>query len=103
MSNPEDVSFTLQLTVDEAVTELRRLQSAAFQTIALLRKMGLPEDFDEAAQKIQMIISLLNQARLAAIALNAASGPTGWVLAGVGLAATGIQAIETIEYATRGR
>lgn len=64
--------------------------------------MGLPEDVNSAIVHIQRLISIMNQARLAAIALNMASGPVGWALAGVGLAATGVMVYEMAENEVRG-
>lgn len=98
----EEVSFTLQLTVDQAVTELRKFQTFLYRSIALAKRLGLPEDLDEMATKIQRITMLFNQARLAAIAFQAASGPLGWALAGVGMATTALTYVETMEYVTRG-
>ena len=98
----EEVSFTFQLTVDEAVTELRRIQTVAYQYLALARRLGLPDEIDAQVVKVQRLIMLLNSARLAAIALHAASGPVGWALAGVGLVATGLTAYEMAEYELRG-
>jgi len=97
----EAVSFTLQLTVDQAVTELRRVQTFAYQTLSLMRKLGLPEDMEEAAVRVQRLIFVMNQARLAAIALHAASGPIGWALAGIGIAATAVTTIEMMEVRSR--
>jgi len=102
MSANEEVSFTLQLTVDQTITELRRLQTAIYQSLALFRRMGMPEELDKGIILMQRAIMIMNQARLSAIALHASLGPIGWVLAGVGIAATFLTAVETAEYATRG-
>jgi len=98
----EDISFSLQLTVEDAVSNIRQLQTVAYQTLTLLKRMGLSEDINDAITKIQRIISVLNSARLAMIALQAATGPMGWALAGVGLVATGFQAYDMAEYELRG-
>lgn len=82
----ETISFSLELNVEEAYTEIRRLQTLIYRTIGLIRQMGLPEEADEMLMKIQMIIAQINTLRLAIMALQAASGPIGWALFGVGLA-----------------
>ena len=106
MSSSEDVSFTLQLTVDNAVTELRRVQTLAFQTLSLFRRMGLPDEMDAAISKLMQVISVINQARLALLAFQAsrmaAGDPIAWATAGVAVTATAWSAYEMAEYELRG-
>ena len=103
MSSSEDVSFTLQLTVDNAVTELRRVQTLAFQTLSLFRRMGLPDEMDAAISKLMQVISVINQALLAFQASRMAAGdPIAWATAGVAVTATAWSAYEMAEYELRG-
>lgn len=86
MSIDETVSFSLEINVEQAAQDVRRLQTLAYRTLGILREGGiLPKDIDEVVSKMQRAIGVANQLRLAMIALNAASGPMGWALAGVGL------------------
>jgi len=82
------VSFSLEINVEEALTNIRRAQTLLFRTLALMQRLGLPENIQAAVTQIQRLISIMNQLRLAAIALQAASGPIGWGLAAVGVATT---------------
>lgn len=65
------------------MTELRRVQTLLYRTLGLIRRLGLPEDMEQAVVLVQRLISAMNQLRLAAIALQVASGPIGWALAAV--------------------
>ena len=87
-----DVSFSLEINVEEAYTEIRKLQTLVYRTIGLIRQMGLPEETDEMLAKIQLVIAQINALRIALIALQAALGPMDWALAGVGLAIAAIGA-----------
>jgi hypothetical protein len=100
VSANEEVSFTLQLTVDQTITELRRLQTAIHQSLALFTKMGLPPEINKQITLIQRSISVMNQARLAAIALHAGLGPIGWILGAIGIAGAAVSAFDTAAYAT---
>ena len=99
----ETVSFSLEVNIEEALTSLRKLQTILYRTLAIIRRLGLPEDVNDAVMKIQMLIAIANQLRLAFIALSVASGPLGWALAGVGVAASFVAAGSFFEGEMRGR
>ena len=82
------VSFSLEINVEEALTNIRQVQAILFRTLSLLRRAGLPENVDDAIAKVQRLIAILNALRLTLIAVQAASGPYGWALAAVGAAGT---------------
>ena len=86
MSMDQTVSFSLEVNVEHAETELRRLQTVLYRSLGLLGRMGLPENINELISYVQRVIAVVNQLRLAVLALQAASGPIGWALAGIGLA-----------------
>lgn len=78
--------------VDSTIRDLQRLEhnlravsTAIYGAIGLLRRMGFGENVDAALLKIQQLISMANMLRLSLISLQAASGPLGWVMAGVGV------------------
>ena len=52
----------------------------------VLRQAGLPEDVTAGIMLLQRMIITLNAARVAMIALQAASGPLGLASAGIGVA-----------------
>lgn len=103
MSSDEIVSFSLEVNVEEAYTELRKLQTVLYRSLDIARKLGLPDDISEMASKIQRLIAITNQLRLALIALSVASGPLGWALALVGTAGAFVSAGSFFDNEMRGR
>jgi len=96
LSSEETVTFNLELNVEQAISEIRRLETLLFRSIALARRLGLPEDIDEQIRKIQRFIMIVRLAHTAVIALNAASGPIGWALAIVGGLSAAVSASDFI-------
>lgn len=96
------VSFSLEINVEQAYQDIRRVQTLLYRTLGLLRRMGLSEEIDEAIAQIQRLIAILNSARLAIAALEAASGPIGWALAAVQVGTTLFSVADMIEYEMRG-
>ena len=82
------VSFSLGINLDQAMTNVRKLQMVVYRTIGLFRRLGLPEPIDRAIAKVQQFIMIANEARLTIIALNAAMAttPFGWLLFGLSAA-----------------
>lgn len=76
--------------------------SAAYGILGILRKMGLGEDVTKAITIVQRMISTLNMLRTTMIALQLASGPWGWAMAGIGLAGTLITIGDQINYGMMG-
>ena len=93
----EDVSFSLEVNVEEAYTNMRKVQTVLFRTLSLLRRLGLPTPIDSAISKLMQLISVLNQARLAAIQFQAAAGPIGWALAAVSITTTVVSTTEMLK------
>jgi len=97
MSEEHTVSFSLELNVEPSVRKLRRVQALVFKIAGLLRRTGLlPKEIDETFAKLQQFITLANQARLAWIALQAATGPIGWGFAAVSLTTTAFTLADTL-------
>ena len=84
----ETVTFNLEINVEQAFSTVRKLELIAYRTINLLRRMGLPENVDDAIAKVQRFIMTVRLAHSAILAFEAASGPIGWIMAGLGIAAT---------------
>ena len=82
MVRDEDVSFSLEVNVQPALTELRKVETVLYRSLALAEKMGLAN-----TAEIRQRLALLNQIRLAYLAVQAArlaSGdPIAWALAAV--------------------
>lgn len=97
MSMDETVSFSLEVNVEPANVELRRLQTLLFRTLNLMRRANLPEDLDRAIAMMERTIATLNQLRLTIAAFYAASGPIGWGLALVALIGTASSAAPVMQ------
>lgn len=98
----ETVSFSLEINVKPTYEDIRKVQTVVYRYISLMRRLGLPENVDDAIEKMQRLIMISNQLRLSFIALQAASGPVGWALALAGLAGTALTTGEFLYDVTRG-
>ena len=92
----ETVSFSLEVNVDKAVSDLHKYETVLYRVLGLWLRMGLPPEIEAQVRYLQRLIAILNQARLAALALQAASGPVGWALAGVGFLTMALSSGELI-------
>jgi hypothetical protein len=98
----ETVTFNLELNVEQAIDNARRLELLLYRSIALLGRLGLPENIDQAISKVQRLIMTIRLLHTAMIALEAASGPIGWALALVGVASALLSTGDLIYDVTRG-
>jgi hypothetical protein len=74
LSDEETVVFNLEVQVSEmSMGNLRKLELIAYRSIALLRRMGLPEQIDQGIAKLQNFIMIIRLAHTALVAFNAAS------------------------------
>jgi hypothetical protein len=62
----------------------------------ILRRAGLPDDFTQALATMQRMIALANNLYIAITAFNAAAGPMGWALAGLGIASSIVYATDMV-------
>jgi hypothetical protein len=83
-SEDTTVSFSLEVNVDKAYENLRKAETVLYRTLGLVRRLSGDENLDKAIAKIQEAIALINSLRLAIVAFQAATGPLGWALAGIG-------------------
>jgi len=84
------VTFNLELNVEQAYAEIRKLQTLLYRVVALLRRLGLPEEIDRALAIIQRTIMAARLLYTSLLALEAASGPLGWALAIVGVTSAAV-------------
>lgn len=74
-----DIMLDLQVT-DESVSKLRQIEGLAGRTLGLFRRLGLPENIDNAITKLQRIIFTMRMLTVAAQAVQAALIPgAGWL------------------------
>lgn len=90
----ETVTFNLELNVEKAFSNARRLETLLYRTLGLLRRLGLPENIEQGIYRLQRMVMTIRLAHTALIALQAASGPIGWAFAGVGVATAAFSASE---------
>jgi hypothetical protein len=102
MSVVDTITFNLELNIERAWDNARRLELLLYRSIALLGRMGLPENIDQAIAKVQRLIMTVRLLHTAAIALEGASGPIGWALALVGVASALLSTGDLIYDVTRG-
>ena len=90
----ETVTFNLELNVERAFSNARKLELIAFRALGLLnrilRMLGLPEDspFAKALRQVQLLTMVIRSLHTSAVLLEAASGPIGWALAGLSVGST---------------
>jgi hypothetical protein len=84
----ETVSFSLELNVEKAYEGVRKLQTILYRSLELARRLG-DENLDGLIRKLQQLLILINNLRLAYRALQlarmAAGDPIAWALAGLTL------------------
>jgi hypothetical protein len=77
----ETVTFNLELNTEILTDNLRQLERLAYRALGLLQRFGLPEDVNQAVEKIQRLVMTIRLLHSAIIMLQTASGPIGWALA----------------------
>jgi len=96
LSSEETVSFSLELNVEQSETQIRKVQTIVYGYLGILRRMGLPPEVDAMIAKMQQVVMIANQARLALLALQAvrlASGdPFAWAMMGLAVFNVGYSA-----------
>ena len=98
----EAVSFSLEVNVEKGLTDLRKVETVLYRTLALAEKLGLAD-----TAEIRAKLALLNRVRLAYLAVQAArmaaGDPLAWATAGLAVVETGVSMYSMFEYETRGR
>ncbi len=85
MSEEETVTFNLELNVEQCIDNIRQIEALLYRTMGLLHRLNLPDDIEQGIARLQRLIMTIRLTHTALIALEAASGPLGWALAGVGI------------------
>ncbi len=81
MAMEETITFNLELIVDKAIDNARRLETLLFRTLGLIRRISGSESLDNAIAKVQQLVMVIRLAHSAWIAFSLASGPLGYALA----------------------
>jgi len=78
-----DISLVFEEeSVRNVMSKLVAISTVMYGVLGLMRRMGLPEEYDQAIIAIQQIISTLNMLRVSLTALIALSAthPIGWAM-----------------------
>lgn len=102
MSERVEIEYALTVNVEDATTQIRQLERLLFRTMSLLRRMGLPENVTAVINQIQRLITVLRMLRVSLLMLQAATGPWGWIMGGMGLAVAGLTMGDMLYDNTRG-
>lgn len=97
----EGVSFSLEVNVEKAYEDVRRLQTVLFRTLGLVHRLSGNEDLNDAITLMQRTIAIANRLRLALAALQAArmaaGDPLAWAMAGLSLAEVGVDVVTELD------
>ena len=100
----DQVQFSLILNVEDALTQLNKVKTVLYQSLGIMRRLTGDENIQKGIANTQRLISILNQARIAAIALRSAlflgGGPLGLALAGVSI---GTLSMNILDYTNQGQ
>jgi hypothetical protein len=98
MSETESVTFNLELNVEQPFNNVRRLETAFYRVLSLIRRLGLPENIDNAIMKVQKLTMVV---RLLHSSINALtySTPYGFLMSLISIVGTSLTVGEmTSEY-----
>lgn len=88
------VSFSLEVNVEGAYEDVRKLQTILFRSLGLVRRLSGSEDLNRLISTMQRTIAIASRLRLALRALQLARMATGdplaWALAVISVAEVGI-------------
>jgi len=86
------VSFSLEVNVEPAFTDVRKLQTVLYRTLGLVERAAGNKNLTELVRQMQKAIMIANQLRLALLAVQAArmaaGDPLAWAMAGISVAET---------------
>ena len=84
-----DIEVNLERVDQKAKTthlSMSKALAVASGLLSLLRRMGLPEDANKALLVLQRYVMWMQQLIILSNLMLTATGPVGWVLAGLGIA-----------------
>lgn len=91
------VSFSLEVNIEKAYEDIRRVQTLLYRTLGLVSRLTGNENVDLAIRHIQRLIAWLNQLRLTIAAFEATTGPIGWAMLGLTVATTAVSYADMME------
>ena len=101
MSEDHVVSFSLEINVEEAYAEVRRLQTVLNRTLGIVSRLTGDENIKEAIRAMQAAIRVANQLRLALASLQAlrmaAGDPLAWAMTGIATVSVIVGVVDEME------
>ena len=95
------VSFSLEVNVEQAYQNVRRLQTVLNRSLSTLRRLTRSENLQDFYREAQRAIAIANELRLALASLQAlrmaAGDPLAWAMAGVATAQVVISVADELE------
>jgi hypothetical protein len=99
----ETITFNLELNVEECVSNIRKVEGLLYRSLALLNRLGLPEDMRQGIYLMERMVMVIRLLHTSLILLEAASGPLGWARALVGAGTAAVSFGDFFYDAGRGR
>lgn len=93
----ETIIFNLELNVENAFSSVRKIELILFRALGLWQRfcklLGLPPDspINVIAQKAQQIVMIARTIHTAAVLIESASGPLGWIMAALSVGSAAVQ------------
>lgn len=89
MSQQVEVDYLLTVNTGPSYNEIRRLEMSLMRLMSLVKQFSGNEDINQLIDYIQKAIMIVRSLQIALRALQAASGPIGWLYAATTLLGTG--------------
>ncbi len=99
----EQVIFNLELNTSGATTSINKLQLVLYRALGLYnricRLLGVPDDspLNKMISRVQQLVMITRQLTTTVTLLQAASGPIGWALGGLGIAGVVVSSVEFMQ------
>jgi len=96
------IEYLLTVDVEQAVTDMRKVEAVLMRTFALMEKAGLPPHVVDAINKLQRFIMTLRMAQQALMLISTAlipgAGIVAQIMAIIGVTSTAFVAADTYDY-----
>lgn len=84
----EDLIFSLALDIAPSYSELRKIEAIVMKVGQIIKRMGFGETVDQVIDGINKINMGVRLLQVTVHAFEIATGPIGWIYAGVTLVST---------------
>lgn len=81
MSESTTIDYVLTINTEMTYAELRKLEISLIRIMGYIQRFSGSPSIDAAFRKIQQLLIMIRSVQIAIRALEAASGPIGWLYA----------------------